>query len=155
MNLTLRKINSSDLYYFFEIKNDINVLKYLGNNNILDNEQIKLWFNNLINENNTDRFIISDKSDNLLIYGDICIGDIDNNNNSCSLHIKILPKYWGLKIGYNVIDKIINYCKNILDIKIIYISINKNNLRSLNLFKKFNIEYINDINNFNNYKILL
>jgi RimJ/RimL family protein N-acetyltransferase len=153
MNFLLRKINKNDLNYFLKIKNNNNVLKYLGNPKNINNKEITDWFYNIFNENNTDRFLIINQADINNIYGDICIGDIDYNNLSCSLHIKILPEYWGKNIGSIVIDRIILYCKEVLKLNYIHISININNLRSLNLFKRFNIRFIELKNDFNYYLI--
>lgn len=153
MNILLRKINKNDLDYFIKIKNNNNVLKYLGNSSNINNMEINNWFYNIFNENNTDRFLIIDETDKNNIYGDICIGDIDYNKLSCSLHIKILPEYWGKNIGSIVIDRVILYCKEVLKLKYINIAININNIRSLNLFKKFNIKFIELKNDFNYYLI--
>jgi RimJ/RimL family protein N-acetyltransferase len=155
MNLILRRINKNDINYFIKIKTDLDVCKYLGNTNILKTEDINNWFHNLIEEKNTDRFIISDKENSEIIYGDVCIGDINYIEMSSTLHIKILKEYWGLKIGSNIINKIINYCKNIISLEKIFISINIDNIRSLSLFNKLNLNYLDTAKNFNNYIVTL
>lgn len=153
MEPLMRKINKNDLNYFLKIKNNNNVLKYLGNSKNINNEEIIDWFYGIFYETNTDRFLIIDKNDKNNIYGDICIGDIDYNNMSCSLHIKILPEHWGKNIGSIITDRIIFYCKEVLKLQYINIAININNLRSLNLFKKFKIKFIEFKNDFNYYII--
>jgi RimJ/RimL family protein N-acetyltransferase len=150
MNYFLRHINKNDLNYFINIKQDNKVIQYLKNNKIYNINEITKWFTNLVNEIDTERFIIYY---NDIPIGDICIGDINYNKKDCSLHIKILSKYWNLKIGSHVIADIINYCKNILKLKIINIEIHQLNINSINLFKKFNAIYINNYNNFNYYII--
>ena len=159
MKIFLRKINKNDINYFYKIKTDSNVCKYLKNNNIENINEIETWFNFIFYELNTDRFIILN-FDNFNyndenIIGDICIGDINYIDLTASLHIKILPEYWGKGIGSIVIDKIILYCKNLLGLKKLFVSINKNNLRSLNLFSKFKIIQINEDNEWNHYNIIL
>lgn len=153
MNPLIRKINKNDLHYFLQIKNNDYVCKYLGNSKISTKEEIINWFNNIFCENNTDRFLIINRFDKNNIYGDICIGDINYYNLTCSLHIKILPEYWGKNIGSIIIDRIILYCKDVLKLKYINIAININNLRSLNLFKKFKIKFIELKNDLNYYLI--
>lgn len=153
MNPLVRKITKNDLNYFIKIKNNDDVLKYLGNSKTSTDEEIINWFKNIFYENNTDRFLIIDKFNKNNIYGDVCIGDINYNNMSCSLHIKILPEHWGKNIGSIVIDRIILYCKEVLKLQCINIAININNLRSLNLFKKFKIKFVELKNDFNYYVI--
>ena len=155
MNILLRRINKNDVNYFQQIKSDEKVCKYLGNPKTNNQYEIINWFNNIFNETNTDRFLIIDKNNINIIYGDICIGDINYIELSSTLHIKILHEYWGKGIGSIIIDKIILYCKDILGLKFINLSININNLRSLNLFSKFNLKFISFENNFKNYIIIL
>ena len=154
MSFLLRKINKNDIDYCYNIKSNSNVCKYLGNTKINNYEDTKAWIENIFNETNTDRFVIINQ-DLHEICGDICIGDINYIDLSCSLHIKILPEYWGKGVGSLTINKIIIYCKDVLSLKVVYLSINNDNLRSKTLFEKYNLTLINNDINFNNYKINL
>jgi len=110
-------------------------------------ESINEWFYNFINEINTIRLGICLCESNTLI-GSSTLGNVDYNKQSCELHIYIDNLYHGKGYGYNSLKIIIDYCKNILKFKEIYLNVHKENLAAIKLYKKVNFEPISINNNY-------
>ncbi|MBC1339984.1 GNAT family N-acetyltransferase [Listeria welshimeri] len=56
---------------------------------------------------------------------------------TCELNITIRKKFWGLGIGTINMEALISYAKNSKVLKLIYLEATSENVRAINLYKKF------------------
>lgn len=117
-------------------------------------ESINDWFYNFINEINTVRLGICLCESNTLI-GSSTLGNVNYNTQTCELHMYIDNIYHGNGYGYNALKIIIDYCKNILKLKEIYLNVHTENLVAIKLYKKVNFEIISVNNNYIHMKLNL
>ena len=146
----LRPLYNYDIDRIYEIKsNSLNYNKEFTNfdTSIVTKETINSWYYNLINETNTIRFGICLTTNNYLI-GLITLGQINYIKSKCELHIAIDYKYQGHGMGTESILLLINYVKNIIKIKEIYLNVHKNHYKAINLYAKLGFIKKNNINNF-------
>ncbi len=144
MNIFLRPIYLYDINRIYEIKsNPLNYNKEFTSFDTLNvtQENIKKWFYNIINEIDTIRFGIVLHDNNYLI-GLITLGKINYIESKCELHIAIDHNYQGIGIGQESLLLLIDYIKNIIKLKKIFLDVHKNHNIAINLYKKIGFKEI-------------
>lgn len=141
--MTLREIEKKDLEFLRYMINNPEIAKMtVGDSNYVTKEQQQLWFNNLVNEENKQRFMIDIANDTI---GTIILENINYKNKSASISIKI-GKINYRKKGYGemAIKIILKYCFFKLNLHRIYANVLDYNEPSKKLFLKcgFSIEGI-------------
>ena len=132
--IILREIRESDLGLLNKLINDpdINKMTVGSSKKVSMEEQIK-WFKSLKSSADV-RFIIADKDGAPL--GTCIINQIDKNNKSCSIGIKLDKSSQGKGIGSETIQLIIPYIFNKLKMHRIFVEILEYNTASIRLFEK-------------------
>ena len=134
----LRPININDTQRLFEIRSNKFTLNQKFNNfntNLVTIKKTNEWINNFINEIDAIRIGINLLKKNYLI-GSITIGKINYKKLECEINIYIDTKFQGKGYGKKSMYLLINYIKNILKLKNIFLDVHKDNIKALNLYKK-------------------
>tara|TARA_B110000008_G_C16811019_1_gene500774 strand:- start:124 stop:615 length:492 start_codon:yes stop_codon:yes gene_type:complete len=154
----LRPLKSYDIENLFKIKsNPLNFNKKFTNfdTKTVTRESIKAWFYNFINEIDTVRLGICLSNNNILI-GCITLGKVDYKNSLCELHINIDNLYQNKGYGKQSLLLLLEYIKNILKIKKVYLNVHKEHINAIHLYKKIGFNLIKELNNnFNTMEINL
>lgn len=154
----LRPLNCNDINRLFEIRsNPLNFNKKFTNfnTNTVTIKSVEDWFYNFINEVNTIRFGIC-LLDNQILIGCITLGKIEYDKFQCELHIYIDNFHQNKGYGKKSLLLLLEYIKNILKIKKVYLNVHKDNTIAINLYKKFGFNLIKkQDNNFNIMEIIL
>lgn len=132
--IILREIRESDLELLNKLINDpdINKMTVGSSKKVSMKEQIK-WFKSLKSSADV-RFIIANKDD--IPLGTCIINQIDNNNKSCSIGIKLDKSSQGKGIGSEAIQLTIPFIFNRLKMHRIFVEILEYNAASIRLFEK-------------------
>ncbi len=154
----LRPLNCNDINRLFEIRsNPLNFNKKFTNfeTNTVTLKSVETWFYNFINEINTIRLGIC-LLDNQILIGCITLGKIEYDKLQCELHIYIDYFYQNKGYGKKSLLLLLEYIKNILKIKIVYLNVHKDNTIAINLYKKFGFNLKKKQNNdFNIMEVIL
>jgi|688.fasta_scaffold477034_2 diamine N-acetyltransferase len=138
----LRPLYSFDIDRIYEMKIDKKTLNNMYNNintdTIIKNNIIESFYNT-IHEIDTIRIGICLCENNYLI-GCITLGKVNYKLFKCELNIFIDHNYQGKKLGFNSLNILIEYCKNILKFKEITLRVHKNNIKAINLYNKLKFE---------------
>ena len=111
------------------------------------------WFNSLKYETNTVRFSICLQNSNEVI-GSTMLSNIDYINKDAEFHIYIDEKFIGKGYGKETMKLILEYSKNIVKLKSVYLEVHKHNIAAQKLYKKMNFVLIDSKDLFHKYKII-
>ena len=150
MNIYLRQLYLTDINRIYEIKS--NSLNYNKEFTSFDTSTVTIksiteWFYNIINETDTIRFGIILLDNNYLI-GLITLGKVNFIKSTCELNIAIEYKYQNKGIGKKSLLLLIDYIRNIIKLKEIFLKVHKNNIIAKNLYIKLGFKELYCENNF-------
>jgi len=153
MNVLLRKISPEDALISWKWRNDPDIWKLTGRKwegNVDLNIERK-WIEQVINDPTRITFSIVAGTDFEYI-GNVQITNINTNN--ARFHIFIGNKnYWRKGIGSEATRLFIEYVKKNLNIKSIYLFVNKTNVAALKIYR--NVGFIEDSANYYQIKMSL
>lgn len=130
----LRWIEEKDAQLLMELNNDAEIADCVVGNprKVTYKEQI-VWMERIAEEKDTVRMMI--EYDDITV-GTIIISNIDFNNKTGNINIKILPKYHGRMIGTKAVDIACRYAFEELDLFCLTAHILSDNVASISLFTK-------------------
>ncbi len=147
MIISIRPLKIEDTSISYKWRNDPEVWKYTGSRpTITITEEIeRKWFINSISDQTKLRFAI--------LVDDLYVGNVQLTNIShdktAEFHIFIGDKFfWGKGVAKEATFQILNYAKNILDLKSIFLEVRKENLAAIKSYKNNNFEIINETSEF-------
>lgn len=145
----LRKLKITDSEVSWKWRNNPEVWKLTGRkwNNYVSQEIEKDWIKKVISESNSVRLAIC------LSENDEYIGNVQFTNiteSFATFHIFIgEPKYWGRGIGLIATQQSIDYARNNLTINTIKLSVKKDNIAAIKIYKKVGFKiYGSEIDDF-------
>ncbi len=140
MKITIRSLNEKDAYTSVKWRNDPDIWALTGNrpNKVITIEDELNWIKKVISNKDQARFaIIADEK----YIGNIYITDIVHNKGQ--YHIFIGEKnFWGKGIAYKASKLLINFAKNDLKLKEIYLSVKLENIKAIRLYEKLGFKEI-------------
>lgn len=145
--IMVRPVTLDDAEIFVKWWNNGELMKDVGFRNGLNTtlEKVKQGF---VNNDKTKVFIIYDSISQLPI-GELSYGELNNEEKSCRIGIKICEvNLHGKRYGHDALCEFINYLFTERELNIIYIDTFLTNVRALNLYKKLGSETLEIINNF-------
>ena len=137
-NVYIRPLEQEDSKTSWLWRNDTQVWKFTGNrpDKEITYEIEKEWINTVLKDSSSKRFSI--------IVDDVYVGNIQLTNltdESAQYHIFIGNKeYWGKGIGQLATFQILNYAKEILNLKEVYLHVNSDNLSAITVYEKNGFE---------------
>lgn len=132
--IKLRWIEKKDAQILMELNNNEEIANCVVGNpkKVSYNEQL-VWMAKITEEKNTVRMMIEyDRT----VVGTLIISNIDFNNKTGNINIKILPKYHGKKIGTNALNMACQYAFEDLGLCCLTAHILPDNTASISLFTK-------------------
>jgi diamine N-acetyltransferase len=146
MTIYLRPIYIKDIDKIFNIKKNTSNWTFTKNTKNYINRTLEdefNWFNGFRYETNTVRFSIC-LLDNNEVIGSTILSNIDYINKEAEFHIYIDEEYIGNGYGKESMKLILEYAKNIVKLKSIYLEVHKDNIIAQKLYKKMNFVLIDN-----------
>lgn len=140
--ILIRPLEAKDSEISWKWRNDSEIWEFTGNRPNVDItlEIEKQWIEKVLIEVDTKRFAI--------IIDNIYVGNIQLTNITsidAEYHIFIGDKnYWGKGIAFSATQQIIRFAKNILKLDNIYLKVNPQNKRAINLYQKCGFKKISE-----------
>jgi RimJ/RimL family protein N-acetyltransferase len=137
LNVKLRSFKLSDYSETYKIRSDIKgltqLLAYLGPVSI---ESEKKWVENIILEKNSDciYFIIESLKNNEFI-GYLSLKKINHVHRTAEFGIYVLEIFRGRGYAKEAINLVLEYCKSILNLRKIKLSVLENNIGAVKLYE--------------------
>lgn len=138
MNIYIRPLEEKDAYTSYNWRNNPEIWALTGSkpDKLITVEDELCWIRNVISTPNDHRFAI--------IADDKYIGNIyltNAENDEAQYHIFIGEEsYWGKGIATEASELLINYAKNKLKLKRIYLEVNSNHIKATKLYEKLRFE---------------
>lgn len=148
MKIYLRKLNPLDAEVSWRWRNDPEVWKLTGRkwNNYVTKEIEEQWIQRALLEDNSIRLAICIYGSDEYI-GNVQLTDIFETNAIFHLFIGE-KKFWGKGVGYIATQQMLFYAKNQLGLKLITLSVKKNNFAAIKIYQKVGfkvVEYNDDL----------
>ncbi len=146
--LLLREVLPEDVDGFFELDNDPEVHRFLGNNPITTKkqaEEVIAFIRKQYVENGIGRWAIIDKSTNQFAgwTGLKLVTDtINNHTNFYDLGYRLIKKYWRQGIATESAIASLNYGFESMNINTIYAAAHLENVGSISILNKLGFEYV-------------
>ena len=140
----LRPLNEQDALTSCRWRNDPEIWLFTGRKpDRLITPEIEIkWIKSVLKESNSKRFAIC------ISATDEYIGNIQLTNitsEEAELHIFIgEKKYWGKGLGYAALGELIQWTKNNMSIKKIYLYVKKENKPAVHIYLKTGFRFINN-----------
>jgi len=137
----LKPLTSSHVQLVFDLFNDPQIYDhtFLTNAFPVSDLSIKKKVESWLNASNQKHFVIVGEQDQE--FGIAQIYEISTTNRKCSLGIILASNYNSKGIGTEVIEQLISFCFNKLNLHKIEVSITESNVKSINLVKKFDFSH--------------
>ena len=135
--LRLRKVESEDLEFLLNLRNDEETRKYLGDQQTLTMEGQFKWFDTLKDCSDKAYYIYEykpDNSDQYIKIGMVRTHDIDHRNHSMGVGGDIMPSFRGKGYGRMMYNLIFKLCFEQLSMNRLWLSVIEYNLRALSLY---------------------
>ena len=136
MDVIIRKLTLNDANVSWKWRNDPEVWRLTGRewNNIVTEEIEKEWIRKVLKDKSSIRFAIC-VGKNEEYIGNVQLTDLKEE--TAIFHIFIGDKaYWGKGIGFYATKLIIEYAKDKLKLKKIYLTVKKNNIAAIKTYIK-------------------
>jgi diamine N-acetyltransferase len=143
-HIKLRALEPEDLDFLFSVENNNNFWEVSGTQTPFSKYLLKKYLKNAhqdIYEAKQLRLVIANLRTNEVI-GLLDIFDFNPQHQRAGLGVLILEKYQNKGFATQALKLIIEYAFIQLNLHQIYINIPKNNIKSINLFKKLNFQEI-------------
>lgn len=137
--LILRQLSPEDDKTIFLIRSNEEMGKYLNRpkaETIEDAQNFISKINEGIKNNNSVYWGVALKN-NPEIVGTICLWNLSDDGIKAEIGFELLPKYQGRGIMREAVEKVIDFGLNEMKLKSIEGEVDPENLRSINLMKKF------------------
>lgn len=150
--LILREVLLTDVDKFFELDNNPNVQKYVGNKPVNDKLEVVKLIHNLqqqYSENGIARWAVIDKNSNEFIgwSGIKLIKEpMNNHNNFYELGYRFIERYWGKGYATETTIALIDYVFENLKTEKIYAICDVENIGSKNVLEKTGLKLIETFN---------
>lgn len=144
MNIYLRPLRKEDALVSWKWRNDPEIWALTGRtwNNIVTKEIEENWIEQVSLESNSVRMAIC------IMEADKYIGNVqltNMNNKEATFHIFIGDKdYWGKGVGYLATQQMLEHAKKTLNLNYINLSVKKQNLAAIHIYKKSGFEVIGE-----------
>jgi len=141
--IMVRPVQIEDASTLVRWWNDGNIMKDVGFNNGIKTDIVKVE-KQIKNQNhsNVKLFIICD-TNNKQPIGELSYGELDLNDRSCRIGIKICEtNLQGKRYGHDSICEFIKYLFTCFALNLIYIDTLHTNIRAINLYKKIGSDVI-------------
>ena len=138
--LILRRITKKDAPNLFEMRRDINVMRYIGKptcKTIKEARDLVTMIDNRIKNNEGINWAITLKIDDKLI-GNIGLHRIIKEHHRAEIGYMLAPQFWNRGIASEAIQAVINYGFTTLNLHSIEALLDSNNIASKKLLTKFN-----------------
>lgn len=153
--LLCRELQRQDLPLFFDLESNPRVLKYTGQEPVLDKVQCKKNLNSIIEkynlpENTYNVWAVIRKSDDKFIGTAALI--LSENGNEIGYRLREV--FWGNGYGLEIAENLVHYCLNELDLKGIYAEVDQANVISVRILNQTMIQkksYWNERDQCNDY----
>ncbi|MCI8666525.1 MAG: GNAT family N-acetyltransferase [Dorea sp.] len=133
-SINLRSIKRDDASVLQELNNNEEIAKcVVGNPKKVNIEEQLLWIDTLNKEKNTIRMMIEYEN---FTVGTVIISEVDIDNATGNLAIKILPQFQGKGIGTEALTLACEYAFGEMDLYCVTAHILADNYASLKLFEK-------------------
>lgn len=140
--ILIRPLEKKDAQISWRWRNDPDIWEFTGSKpgkTITPEIELK-WIEEKLSESNSRRFAIT--------VDDIYVGNIQLTNiTKCDAeyHIFIGEKsFWGKGIAFSATQQIIRVAKNILQLENIYLKVNPENIKAINLYEKSGFKVVSD-----------
>ncbi len=150
--LILREVLSTDVDNLFELDNNPNVQKYVGNKPVKDKLEVEKLIQNLqlqYTENGISRWAVIDKNTNEFIgWSGIKLikESMNNHNNFYELGYRFIERYWGKGFATETTVALVDYAFKNLKIENIYAICDIENKGSKNVLEKTGLKLIETFN---------
>lgn len=138
--LILREISLSDLDDLFQLRNDVNAMKYIGKSLPFSREETVNLLNRIMEGYRLNSAIgwgITLKGNNKLV-GNIGYHIIDKDHYRAEIGYILIPDLWHQGIMSEAIQDVLNYGFDIMKLHSVEARIDPENEKSKGLLKKFN-----------------
>lgn len=147
--LILRELEESDAQYIFELDSDLEVLKYLSNDNLVNNiqeslEKIKRVRNQYLITGMGRWAVIEKSTNNFLGWSGIKLEGPKKHHpyQYYDIGYRFLKKYWGKGFATESSKASLKYGFNNLSLKEIYADVDDNNIESKKVLEKLGLKFI-------------
>jgi Acetyltransferases, including N-acetylases of ribosomal proteins len=125
-----------ETYYSWRNDVEINIFDQPGFNSPIAFEIVEEWCDKVINQKDGYTFFLKDEVAN--VYIGICaLMHIDYKNRNCELSIVIGNRdYWGKGVGTEVMNQLIEWGFNSLNLHKLYLHVFSSNTRAISLYEK-------------------
>jgi len=133
MNLTFRKLEIFDLYFFNNVRNSF-AENYLHNSKQFTIQETADWFQ----EENPDYYIIELENEKI---GYFRLSNHSIENKNIYVGMDIAKEYQGKGYGYYIFDKFIDYLFDVYDLNKVSLEVLKTNQKAIRLYEKLEFIY--------------
>ena len=140
MNISLRKIEPTDLPFLYQWENDASAWADGSNHNPLSQQDLRAYIESTTGDIYRDgqlRLIVEDSGKTL---GCIDLFDFDPRNRRAAIGMYIAPEYRGNGVGKAAVEALENYAFKTLDLRVLYAVIATNNEPCSRLYKAQNYQ---------------
>ncbi len=143
-NLAVRKLKISDFEPFHEMQSDYNVMQYVSAK-VMTFQENKKELPHLIDlynlpNNNFWIYAIERKSDSVFIG---TVAFVKDENKEDEIGYRFLERYWGNGYGTEIVNGMVQYCKQQGFTKLIACVVN-NNIASAKIVRKAGFKFVED-----------
>lgn len=153
--MTLRGIQGKDAQGIFDIRNNLNMIKYTGIPQMLSMEDADRFVVTRIEGMKNNKWfywiIANETTDQLM--GTICLYNFNDVKQSCEVGYELLPAYQGNGYVAQAMSLIIQFAFNILNQQSVFADINEANLPSLHVIERAGFKFLTRSNGFKLYSI--
>ncbi len=140
MNISLRKIEPTDLPFLYQWENDASAWADSSNHNPLSQQDLRAYIESTTGDIYRDgqlRLIVEDSGKT---SGCIDLFDFDPRNRRAAIGMYIAPEYRGNGVGKAAVEALENYAFKTLDLRVLYAVIATINEPCLRLYKALNYQ---------------
>jgi len=141
--LTYEAFSKKHIETYYTWRNDvsINIYDQNGFNSPIAIEKVEPWCEAIIMQNDGYTFFIKDEVKDVYI-GMCALFRIDSKNRNCELAIMIGDKsYWGKGIGTEVMNQLLDWGFNSLNLHKIFLNVFSSNPRAIRLYEKVGFKF--------------
>ncbi len=132
--VSLRPVEETDLEVLRALRNEQSTWENLTDITLITAEQQKQWFQS-IGTSFTRRYFVA-CSESHAFWGMVRMDEIDTINNSCRVGCDILPELRGRGYGSKVMDVILKYCFDYLNMHRVWLAVASFNLVASKMYAK-------------------
>jgi len=100
------------------------------------------------NDSTTAAFFVGFIDDNLICAGEVSGRRQEKASHHGSIAMSVLKEHWGIGVGSALLERMIDFAKNMAKLEILHLGVHADNVRGINLYKRAGFK---EIGRFPNY----